>query len=42
LASVVFEYFDDGAVLAMESLMIGIGLIWNIDANPVTNVKSFH
>jgi hypothetical protein len=42
LASVILEYFDDCTVLSMESLMIGIVLIRNIDPNPISNLKSFH
>jgi len=42
MASVILEYLDDCTLFAMESLMIRIVLIRNIDSNPVSNLKSFH
>jgi len=42
LASVIFKYFDDCTVFSMETLMIGVSLIRNIDPNPISNLKSSH
>jgi hypothetical protein len=41
-ASVILEYFDDGAVFSMQSLMIRVGLIRDINPNSVTDLKSSH
>ncbi|AXR82475.1 hypothetical protein AArcMg_2483 [Natrarchaeobaculum sulfurireducens] len=42
MASVILEYFDDCTVFSMESLMIGIVLIRDIDSNPISYLKSSH
>ena len=40
--SVIFKHFENYAMFSMQSLVIGIVLIWNIDPNSVSNFKPFH
>jgi len=42
LASGILKYLNDCTMFSMESLMIGIVLIRNIDPNLISNLKSFH
>jgi hypothetical protein len=42
LTSVVLKYFHDRAVFSMEPLVIEIISIWNIDSNPISNLKPSH
>jgi hypothetical protein len=41
-ASVILENFDDCTLFSVESLMIGIILIRNINSNPISGLKSSH
>lgn len=42
LTSVIFKYFYDCTVFSMETLMIGVLFIRNIDPNPISNLKPSH
>ncbi|ERJ04639.1 hypothetical protein HLRTI_003390 [Halorhabdus tiamatea SARL4B] len=42
LVSVILDYFDDCTVFSMESLMIGITFIRNINPHPIADLKSPH